>query len=137
MHHAGATALSELLQFSAPAVEQRSIPCVCGHQARYEELRCKPVLTAVGEITVSRPYYLCTHCHQGQFPADGELDIVLTEFSPGVRRMLAVLGADAPFDHGRQQMEALAGLEVTTKAVDRTAEAIGEDIPRGPLKTGQ
>jgi hypothetical protein len=58
MHHAGATALSELLQFSAPAPEQRSIPCSCGHQARYRELRSKPVLTAVGEVTVSRPYYL-------------------------------------------------------------------------------
>ena len=42
--------------------------------------------------------------------------------------MLAVVGAAAPFDHGRQQMKLLAGLEVTTKAVERTAEAIGEDI---------
>src|SRR5580693_623385 len=32
------------------------------------------------------------------------------------------------FDHGRQQMKLLADLEVTTKAVERTAEAIGEDI---------
>ena len=51
-----------------------------------------------------------------------------TEVSPEVRRMLAVVGAAAPFDHGRQQMKLLAGLEVTTKAVERTAEAIGEDI---------
>src|ERR1019366_7249733 len=40
----------------------------------------------------------------------------------------AVVGQEAPFDHGRQQMQLLAGLEVTTKAVERTAEAIGEDI---------
>jgi hypothetical protein len=128
MHHAGATALSELLQFPAPAVEQRSIPCSCGHQASYQELRSKPVLTAVGEVTVSRPYYLCSHCHCGQFPADVELDIAHTEFSPGVRRMQAVVGQEAPFDHGRQQLKLLADLEVTTKAVERSAEAIGEDI---------
>jgi hypothetical protein len=128
MHHAGATALSELLQFSAPPPEQRSIPCSCGHQARYQELRSKPVLTAVGEVTVSRPYYLCSHCHTGQFPADVELDIEDTELSPGVRRMQAVVGQEAPFDHGRKQMKLLADLEVTTKAVERTAEAIGEDI---------
>jgi len=42
--------------------------------------------------------------------------------------MLAVVGNDAPFDHGREQMKLLAGLEVTTKAVERTAEAIGADI---------
>jgi len=94
------------------------------------ELRAKPVLTAVGTVNVSRPYYLCPHCHIGQFPADVELDIANTEFSPGVRRMHALVGQEAPFDHGREQMRVLAGLEVTTKAVERTAEAIGEDIVR-------
>jgi len=128
MHHAGATALSELLQFPVPATEQRTLPCACGHRAHYRELRSKPVLTAVGRVEVSRPYYLCPHCHAGQFPADVELDIVNSDFSPGVRRMLALVGQGAPFDHGRQQMQLLADLEVTTKAVERTAEAIGADI---------
>jgi hypothetical protein len=71
---------------------------------------------------------LCSHCHAGQFPADVELDIEHTEFSPGVRRMQAVVGQEAPFDHGRQQLKLLAGLETTTKAVERTAEAIGGSI---------
>ena len=131
MHQAGAAALSELLQFPAPAADQRTVACPCGHQAQYRELRSKPILTAVGRVEVSRPYYLCSHCHTGQFPADVELDIENTEFSPGVRRMHAVVGQEAPFDQGRQQMEVLAGLEVTTKAVERTAEAIGGDIAQG------
>ena len=128
MHQAGAAALTQLLQFAAPAADQRSIPCSCGHPAHYRELRSKPLLTAVGKVEVSRPYYLCSHCHTGQFPADVELDVENTELSPGVRRMLATVGRGAPFDHGRQQMKLLADLEVTTKAVERTAEAIGEDI---------
>lgn len=128
MHHAGAAGLGQLLQFAAPAAAQRTIPCPCGCQAGYQELRSKPVLTTVGEVTVTRPYYLCPHCHRGQFPADVELDIANTEVSPGVRRMQAVVGHQAPFDQGRQQMKLLADLEVTTKAVERTAEAIGEDI---------
>jgi len=41
------------------------------------------------------------------------------------------VGSAAPFDEGRQQMQLLAGLEVTTKAVERTAEAIGADIVQG------
>ena len=77
-----------------------------------------------------RPYYLCSRRHQGQFPADVELDVKDTEVSPGVRRMLAVVGAAAPLEHGRQQMEILAGLEVTAKAVERT-DAIGGDIAQG------
>jgi len=128
MHQAGAAALTELLHFPTPAAGQRTLPCGCGQQAQYRELRSKPVLTAVGKVEVSRPYYLCPHCHAGQFPADVELDIENTEFSPGVRRMQAVVGQEAPFDHGRQQMKLLADLEVTSKAVERTAEAIGENI---------
>jgi hypothetical protein len=92
MHQAGAAALTELLQYPEPTADQRRRPCSCGHQARYRELRSKPVLTAVGEVEVSRPYYLCPHCHAGHFPADAELDIENTEFSPGVRRMQAVVG---------------------------------------------
>lgn len=128
MHQAGAAALTELLRFAAPVADQRTIPCGCGHQAHYHEQRSKPVLTAVGPVEVSRPYYLCQNCHKGQFPADVELDIENTEFSPGVRRMLAMVGQQAPFDQGRQQIKLLADLEVTTKAVERTAEDIGADI---------
>jgi hypothetical protein len=128
MHQAGATALTELLQLAAPEEGQRSLPCACGQKAHYRELRSKQVLTAVGQVEVSRPYYLCAHCHSGQFPADVELDIENTELSPGVRRMQAVVGQGSPFDHGRQQLKLLADLEVTTKAVERTAETIGENI---------
>lgn len=130
MHRAGAAALSKLLHFPAPAAAQRSLPCACGHVAHYQELRTKPVLTAVGPVRVSRPYYLCRHCHTGQFPADVELDIQNTEFSPGVRRMQALVGQEAPFDQGRERMKTLAGLEVTTKSVERVAEAIGADVAR-------
>ena len=128
MHQAGATALTRLLRFPAPAPDQRTAACSCGQQAHYRELRSKPVLTAVGPAEVTRPYYVCTHCHAGQFPADVELDIEGTEFSPGVRRMQAVVGQQAPFDQGRQQLQLLAGLEVTAKSVERNAEAIGEQI---------
>jgi hypothetical protein len=111
-----------------PPAGQRPLPCPCGHQASYRELRAKSVLTAVGKVEVSRPYYLCTHCHNGQFPADVEMDIENTQVSPGVRRMQALVGQEAPFDHGRQQLKLLADLEVTTKAVERAAEAIGENL---------
>jgi hypothetical protein len=120
MHRAGAAGITELLQFPVPPAQQRTIPCSCGHTAQYLELRSKPVLTSLLLVRA--------HCHIGQFPADVELDIEDTELSPGVRRMQAVVGQEAPFGHGRKQMKLLADLEVTTKAVERTAEAIGEDI---------
>ena len=128
MHQAGAAALSQLLRCEPPDPDQREIPCSCGHNARYREMRSRRVLTAVGEARFLRPWYLCPQCHNGQFPADAALDIDKTDLSPGVRRMLALVGSEMSFDHGRQQIELLAGLEVTTKAVERTAESIGADI---------
>ena len=128
LHRAGAAALSQLLQYDPPAADQRSIPCVCGRQAHYVELRTKQLLTVLGQTHVERPYYLCPNCHRGQFPVDRELDVQDTELSPGVRRMMALIGHEVPFDRGRAQLKLLADLTVTTKAVERTAEAIGRDI---------
>ena len=36
-----------------------------------------------------------------------------------MRRMHALVGQDAPFDRGREQIKVLAGLEETTKSVER------------------
>ncbi|HEY3823632.1 MAG TPA: hypothetical protein VGL82_03695 [Bryobacteraceae bacterium] len=85
LHQAGAAALTQLLQFPAPAAEQRSIPCPCGQQAHYREPRARRLLTALGEVDLSRPWYLCLHCHNGQFPVDRPLDAENRDFSAGVR----------------------------------------------------
>jgi hypothetical protein len=127
VHQAGSAVLSQLLEFAPPSSENRQLSCSCGSTARYVKLRSKPVLTAVGKAECLRPYYLCEHCHRGQFPVDVDLDIENTELSGG-RRTLAAVGHEGPFEQGRKQTELLAGLSVTTKAVERTAEAIGEDI---------
>jgi hypothetical protein len=128
VHQTGADAITELLRLSPPDGDHRSIPCTCGRVARYKGMRSRPILTVVGWARIDRPYYLCPACHTGQFPADVELDIDKTDFSPGVRRMLAAVGGVAPFAQGRDQMKLLANLEVTAKTVERTAESIGEDI---------
>ena len=125
-HQLGAKLLENLL--SAPSKHEPSVPCDCGRQARLHEMRPKQLLTVLGPITLQRPYYLCSHCHQGQSPRDEELDVTGTKYSPGVRRMMAVVGSDRSFEHGREELELLAGLQVTTKAVERQAEAIGTDI---------
>jgi len=137
LHRAGAAALTELLRFAAPPAEQRNLPCGCGQPARYHDLRTKPVLTALGPAEVSRPYYWCPTCHAGQFPADRELDIENTEFSPAVRRRQALVGQAGPFQQGREQMQVLAGLEVTAKSVERTAETLGAGIAQREQKESQ
>jgi hypothetical protein len=126
MHRAGASALRWLL--SQPSKEAPTVTCSCGQQARYHDTRPKQLLTVVGPVQIERGYYVCPSCHQGQSPRDAELDVLGTECSPGVRRMMAVVGSESSFDQGRQQLDLLAGLEVTAKAVERHAEAIGADV---------
>jgi len=129
LHAAGAAGLTELLRESGPV--QTSAPCSCGGKARFKDLRLKPILTVLGPAKMLRAYYWCPDCRQGRFPADAALDIEDTELSSGVRRMLALVGSEcSSFDHGRQQMELLADLEVTAKAVERVTETMGADIAR-------
>ncbi len=125
-HQLGAKMLEQLL--SAPTEFERVVPCDCGQPARFHEMRPKQLITVLGPIAIQRSYYLCPGCHRGQSPRDGELDVQGTQYSPGVRRMMAVVGSETSFEHGQEQLELLAGLQVTAKAVEGQAEAIGTDI---------
>jgi hypothetical protein len=127
-HKLGAKALEQLL--CAPMEFVGEVACPCGQRARFHQTRRKRLLTVLGAITIRRPYYLCRDCHRGQSPRDRELDTEVTEYSPGVRRMMAAVGGETSFERGRQQLELLAGIDVTAKAVERQSEAIGDDIAR-------
>lgn len=37
--------LTQLLRFAESTADQRDIPCACGHQAHYRELRSRRILT--------------------------------------------------------------------------------------------
>lgn len=126
MHQAGAAVLTGLLtaRIDPPA----RIACHCGGEAHYYDHRAKQLLTALGPVEFDRAYYVCPHCRRGQSPRDRELDVESTQYSPAVRRMMAVVGSESSFDQGRQQLELLAAIEVTAKAVERQAEAIGADV---------
>ena len=118
---AGAKLLEQLL--AAPLEAAPEAPCHCGRRARQRGRRPKKMLTVLGEAEIERPYYLGGAGHQGQFPFDRELDVADTQYSPGVRRMMALVGSESSFEGGREQLRVLAGLEVTTKAAERGAEA--------------
>jgi len=126
MHRAGAALLTGLL--SAPDDHIARVSCGCGSEAHYHDHRSRQLLTAVGLVEFRRAYYVCPHCQAGQSPRDRELDVDHTHFSPGVRRMMAVVGSETSFDQGRAHLEVLADLKVTAKAVERQSEAIGADI---------
>ena len=129
MHRAGAAALATLL--SDRDGHARRTDCECGAQAHFHDRRRNRVITALGAVQFQREYFVCPSCQRGQSPRDRELDVEGTQLSPGVRRMMAAVGSETSFGQGREQLELLAGLQLTAKSVERQAEAIGADFEAG------
>lgn len=123
----GGSLLEKLLNGNGESSSSR-IDCGKGHRARLVGVRSKQLMTVLGQIQIRRAYYYCEQCGQGVIPKDRELDIVSTSLSPGVRRMIGLVGGKEPFNEGRVDLQELAGVCVSTKAVERASEAIGEDI---------
>lgn len=129
MHEVGAVLLRKLLQRDlrdcGPGVK-----CRAGHRTMFVDYRSKEITTVVGPVEFRRAYYYCEQCGEGVLPQDEALDVVATSFSPGVRRLMARVGGKESFNEGRLDLQELAGIKVQTKAVERVAEGIGEELEK-------
>jgi hypothetical protein len=127
------------LRLAARAIEQRlnadlsdevgpRLPCRCGSQARYAGRRTKQVESVLGPLRLERAYYHCSCCGHGYCPRDQHLRIENTSLSPALTRMVGTVGALVSFQEGSELLTELAGVPVDAKQVERTAEALGEEI---------
>lgn len=105
-----------------------SLSCACGRQARYAGRRSKWFQSVLGELMVERAYYHCAPCGVGFCPRDGVLGLSASSLTPGVLRMVGLVGAMVSFEEGHELLAALAGVDVPTKHVERAAEALGREI---------
>lgn len=128
MHKVGGVLLEKVLGADGGGHRGSRIPCGLGHEAGFVDYRTKKVITVLSQVSVQRAYYHCSDCQKGRIPKDQELDIEETSFSPGVRRMMARVGAKESFEDGKEDLEELAGVVATTKEVERISEAIGGQI---------
>ena len=127
------------LGVAARAIEQRfnadvsdhvgpTLPCSCGQSARYAGRRDKTFTSVLGLLTLKRAYYHCVACHAGFCPRDRALGLEDESLSPGVLRMVGQVGAMVSFEEGHELLHELAGVELTTKHVERAAETLGREI---------
>jgi hypothetical protein len=130
VHRLGGSLLEKLLNADGRGYRGRRIECGAGHTAEFVDYRNKHLVTVLAPVGVERAYYYCETCREGWVPKDADLDIVGTSLSPGVRRMMGQVGGKEAFDDGRKDLEVLAGIEVTTKAVERVSEAVGDQIEK-------
>jgi hypothetical protein len=129
----------EALRVAARAVEQRinadtadhtgpTAPCACGQPARYAGRRAKTFTSVLGPLTLERAYFHCAACAAGFCPRDAALGLAGASLSPGVLRMVGLVGAMVSFEEGHTLLRDLAGVAVPTKHVERAAEALGREI---------
>lgn len=104
------------------------VECDAGHQAEFVDYREKGVDTVLGAIRLKRAYYQCRECAAGVVPRDRELGVEASSLSPGLLRMVARVGSQAPFSQGRDDLAELAGIKITAKRIERSAEASGAAV---------
>ncbi len=104
------------------------VDCGSGHQGEFVSYRAKTIDTVLGPIRVDRAYYHCAPCGRGVLPKDDELGLTGGSLSPGLRAMVARTGAAAPFAKASTLLSELAGITLTTKRVERSAEADGQQL---------
>ena len=105
------------------------LPCPrCGAPARFAGRRDKLITSTLGEMRLSRAYYICEPCHCGFAPRDGQLGIEEGSLSPHVLRMVGAVGARLSFEEGHDLLKELTGMSISTKQIEREAERLGRHI---------
>ncbi len=120
----GGRLLEDLLGLDAGHRGPR-IDCGAGHQAGFVSYRSKTIDTVVGPVQVHRAWYHCPACGHGLAPKDGELGVQQASLSPGLRKMTARAAAALPFATAAGLLAELAGVGLTVKRTERSAEADG------------
>ena len=101
------------------------VDCGAGHQAEFVSYRAKTITTVLGPVRFRRAWYHCRHCGHGLAPGDGQLGVAGASMSPGLRKMTARAAAAVPFAGAAALLRELAGVELTAKRAERSAEADG------------
>lgn len=104
------------------------LKCDCGHQAQYAGRHKKTFKSVLGSLTLFRAYFHCEKCGKGICPRDYALGMQGGTLTNGVLRMVGQVGAMVSFKEGHDLLSELAGIKVSSKQVEREAEALGREI---------
>lgn len=117
--------LLERLLAADPGHRGPRVDCGAGHPAEFVGYRAKTIDTVLGPVELRRAWYHCAECGRGLAPLDDELGTAGVSLSPGLRTMVARAAEAVPFAKAKDLLADLGGIELTTKRVERSAEADG------------
>ena len=79
-------------------------------------------------MQLNRAYYYDEHCQSGFCPSDQAMRLDAFSLTLRVLHMTASTAALASFEESRELLHDLAGVQVSTKQVERAAKALGAEI---------
>jgi len=106
--------------------------CVCGKTQKYMNDRERSMVSLLGKLRYQRAYYWCAECSESSAPMDEAMGLAHTEFSPGVRNVVSLVGAEVAFGRGAMLMEELTGIRISKRKHREISEATGARL--GPPK---
>lgn len=127
LHRCGVVVLGHLLSHEDGRSTSQKL-CACGGEFKNKKTKAKTIRTLLGPVRLQRIVQRCPRCKAWRVPVDESLGVVKTTFAPGLRRAMATCGALICFKKGRELIKDLAGIELTSKDVERVAEAIGAQV---------
>jgi hypothetical protein len=126
LKQAGERALSQGLTALDQPYPDAQIACACGHVAGYQFRRMAKTLTVFGWVAYRRAYYLCRHCHQGQYPLDQRFGLQPGQVSAGLAPLLALAGVETAFEEGCELVERFLLLEVSDNTLRKETQTFGQ-----------
>jgi len=110
-----------------PATSSSTATCEqCGHPLQGRGQRKRTFHTQGGQdVTLHREYLTCSHCGNGVFPLDAELDLPPVCLLPHAHQALVRLGALLPFAQATEQLRALLDIRISTSTVRQHTEQAG------------
>jgi hypothetical protein len=133
MRQVGAACLQTAIEMQNPHYPPREVQCACGEQARYMFQRRAKTLSVFGWVSYRRAYYLCPHCHKGQYPVDRRWDLRPGRVSAALASLLAVEGVDVSFEQASRKIAKMLLVKVsenTVRGVTQRFGAVQEEAER-------
>jgi hypothetical protein len=125
LKQAGNQSLGQGLSALEVPYPESQVDCSCGQRADYQFRRTAKTRTVFDWVEYRRAYYLCSYCHQGQYPLDQRLGLEPGQVSAGLAPLLALAGVETAFAEGCQLIERFLLLAVSDNTLRKETQTFG------------
>jgi hypothetical protein len=128
LHDVGNGLMSAWLEAQDGQYPADTHPCACGQSAAYVRRRDGVSLTLLGRVSYRRAYYVCPHCHTGQFPLDRRLGIRPGQMSEEVVKVAALVGVEDAYGSSRDLLLQTTLLDLSANSIRHACHQVGEQV---------